>query len=88
MPRLEEIITNPSNTPASILMRAGLWCASQPYAAGVALRNWLYNRGFKSSLEVGAPVISVGNLTAGGTGKTPMVAFLARWFREQDKRVA
>ena len=88
MPRLEEIITNPSNTPASILMRAGLWCASQPYAAGVEFRNWLYNRGFKSSVRAGAPVISVGNLTAGGTGKTPMVAYLARWFRAQDKRVA
>jgi tetraacyldisaccharide 4'-kinase len=88
MPRLEEIITNPSNTPASILMRAGLWCASQPYAAAVTLRNWLYNRGIKSARRVAIPVISVGNITAGGTGKTPMVAHLARWFRAQDKRVA
>ena len=34
------------------------------------------------------PVISVGNITTGGTGKTPMVAWLARWFRNQDVRVA
>jgi tetraacyldisaccharide 4'-kinase len=34
------------------------------------------------------PVISVGNLTVGGTGKTPTVVFLARWFRARDVRVA
>ena len=33
-------------------------------------------------------VISVGNLTLGGTGKTPMVEWLARWFRSHDVRVA
>lgn len=38
--------------------------------------------------QVAVPVISVGNLTVGGTGKTPMVEWLARWFRERGVRVA
>ncbi|MBU6174878.1 MAG: tetraacyldisaccharide 4'-kinase, partial [Planctomycetes bacterium] len=65
-----------------------LWCASQPYAAAVTLRNWAFDRGFKKTIGVEIPVVSVGNLTAGGTGKTPTVAFLAKWFRAQNKRVA
>ena len=37
---------------------------------------------------LGVPVISVGNLTLGGTGKTPMVEWLARWFGERGVKVA
>jgi tetraacyldisaccharide 4'-kinase len=54
----------------------------------VTIRNELYDRGWSKSLKVPVPVISVGNLTVGGTGKTPTVAMLARWFRERDIRVA
>jgi tetraacyldisaccharide 4'-kinase len=88
MPRLEEIIASQSNSLGAILFRAGLWCASQPYAAAVTLRNWAFDRGFKKTVQVPVPVVSVGNITAGGTGKTPMVAHLARWFREKEMRVA
>jgi len=69
-------------------MRAGLWCLSQPYSAVVWGRNQAYDRGWKKTIKTTVPVISVGNLTAGGTGKSPTVAMLARWFREREKRVA
>ncbi|MBN2104444.1 tetraacyldisaccharide 4'-kinase [bacterium] len=51
-------------------------------------RNKLYDTGFLRTHSVNAHVISVGNITVGGTGKTPVVETIARFFYEQGKRVA
>lgn len=48
------------------------WC----YGAVVAVRNLLYDQRILRSLSYDIPVISVGNITVGGTGKTPQVAYL------------
>jgi tetraacyldisaccharide 4'-kinase len=61
---------------------------SVPYGWGVRLRNQLYDRGWKRRLKADVPVVSVGNLTLGGTGKTPCVEYIAGFYRERDRRVA
>jgi tetraacyldisaccharide 4'-kinase len=70
------------------MQRGGLWLASIPYGWAVAARNWLYDRGWKRSERARVPVVSVGNLTAGGTGKTPCVEYVARFYRQHGRRVA
>ena len=48
------------------------------YAAATALRRWLYDARLLRSGKPGCRVVVVGNLTAGGAGKTPLVIHLAR----------
>lgn len=57
------------------------------YGSVVRARRMLYQRGFLRTERIAAPVISVGNLTTGGSGKTPLVEWLARMIAEEGKRV-
>ncbi|MBU1065324.1 tetraacyldisaccharide 4'-kinase [bacterium] len=52
------------------------------YRVLTGIRNWFYDRRILSSHSVNVPVISIGNITAGGTGKTPFVIALANWLSE------
>jgi tetraacyldisaccharide 4'-kinase len=58
------------------------------YGAGVRLRQWLYARGWLRAQRVAGPVIVVGNVTVGGTGKTPFVIWLVERLRELGLKVA
>lgn len=57
------------------------------YGAVTRSRQALYRRGALRVFSLGAPVISVGNITAGGTGKTPLVEWLARALAAEGRRV-
>ena len=61
---------------------------SQIYALVVMLRLWLYRERYIHDHHLGVPVISIGNLTVGGTGKTPVVELFARTLRDKGRAVA
>jgi tetraacyldisaccharide 4'-kinase len=62
--------------------------AAIPYGWITRLRALLYRWGWFTENKLPVPVLSVGNLTLGGTGKTPVVIMLADWLLAQGKRVA
>lgn len=64
-----------------------MWAAI-PYGVVARLRALLYYWGWFAQRRLPVPVLSVGNLTLGGTGKTPVVILLADWLLTQGKRVA
>jgi tetraacyldisaccharide 4'-kinase len=70
------------------VLRALLMPASAAYGAAVSLRNALYDAGWLAVTRVPARVVSVGNLTVGGTGKTPAALWLARELSRRGHRVA
>lgn len=55
------------------------------YRLALSFRNWAYDRGLFSSEKLPVPVISVGNVTFGGTGKTPLVHLLANLLQEKAR---
>lgn len=78
-------MTDPGRAFANPSLLHGL---SVLYGGIVRLRNTLYDRQAITAAKLSRPVVSVGNLTAGGTGKTPMVIHLARFLRERGYRPA
>lgn len=70
------------------LLRNFLWPFSSLYGVAVRARVWLYQKGWLKQHHLKATVVSVGNLTVGGTGKTPMILWLAEKFLSEGKRVA
>lgn len=69
-------------------MRPLLLPFSVVYGAAVAIRNWFFDIGVLRIHRVGVPVISVGNLSTGGVGKTPLVEMLSKRLAQQGRRVA
>jgi tetraacyldisaccharide 4'-kinase len=81
------VVRGTAHDPATVLLRRALWLARLPYGVGVWWRNRRFDRG-RDVHRAGVPVLCVGNLTVGGTGKTPCVEYVAKLLRKHDQQVA
>lgn len=86
--RIRRMLSGEDQGPAARLLTSLLAPPSAAYAAVMRLRATLYATGLFESVRLPRPVVSIGNLTAGGTGKTPAAALVASWFLERGKRPA
>jgi tetraacyldisaccharide 4'-kinase len=68
--------------------RAMLWLPAKLYEVAVRLRVAAYETEYRKQKRLQAVVISIGNITLGGTGKTPMVEYIARYIKSEDHSVA
>ncbi len=85
---LLKIISGQKHGVLPSMIRCLLRIFESCYATCVQTNNWLFDHQIRKIESVSVPVISIGNLTTGGTGKTPMVAWLVRWLVEQGERPA
>jgi len=78
-----DIISGRRKAVDAVLARLGLSIAGAAYSAAIRVRNSLYDKQILKTHSAGAAVISVGNITTGGTGKTPLVIWLVRYLAKQ-----
>src|SRR5688500_11489316 len=64
-----------------------LWAIGKLYGLIADIRNTFYDWGIFRSYSLGARTISIGNITTGGTGKTPLVAYVANMLAESGEKV-
>jgi len=85
---LDDLLSGRKRGALASVSRGLLSVGAAGYALGAWLRNQAFDRGWKRIERAAIPVVSIGNLTTGGTGKTPFAASIARWYRERGVRVA
>lgn len=87
-PFLQRILKHGPDSPPAWAAFGFLWLLSGLYRLVVAARRFGYVCGILPAYRASVPVISVGNLTAGGTGKTPVVDYLVRSLLGRGLKVA
>jgi tetraacyldisaccharide 4'-kinase len=83
-----QLIHQQRGGPSLQLVPKVLWPLSLPYGLAASIRLLLYRHGWLKQEKLTARVISVGNITAGGTGKTPLVIYLAGKLKERNRKTA
>lgn len=83
-----EVVSGQRKTWDARILRALLALLEPFYAGVVFVRNRAFDIGVKRIFQSEVPVISIGNLTTGGTGKTPTVAWLVNWLHTTGHRPA
>jgi tetraacyldisaccharide 4'-kinase len=83
-----EVITEQRRDKKAAVVRFCLFLLSKVFALAVKIRRFLYNVRILRDSTLGVQVIAVGNLTVGGTGKTPVVEKFARELQDQGRTVA
>jgi tetraacyldisaccharide 4'-kinase len=87
-PKLLEMMSGTRRDALAMVVRAGLRGVEPFYTAATVVRNLLYDRKLLATHALSRPVISIGNITSGGTGKTPVVRWLAGALQERGWQVA
>ena len=83
-----EVIAGQRRDKRAALARGCLHAGSKLFQLGIAARRFLYDARLLRDSTLGVQVIAIGNLTVGGTGKTPVVEKFARALRDQGRKVA
>ncbi len=83
-----EVILEDRPGPRAALLRTVLLGCSKIFAVAIKFRGFLYNVRILRDATLGVQVIAIGNLTTGGTGKTPVVEKFARELRDEGRNVA
>lgn len=84
----KRLVDGTDTAAAATLARLALAPLGATWGTVMALRNMAYDRGWLATRPAGGPVVCVGNLTLGGTGKTPLVAWVVRRLAAQGCRPA
>ncbi len=86
--RFDQILYKKKKSFGEKILLSPLFLASLPYGWAVRVRTYFYSMGLLKTRKLPRPVISIGNITVGGTGKTPLVMSLAKGLMERGIRVA
>ena len=80
-----KLISGQKSGPSAAVLRFFLNVAATFYSVAIGLRTFLYAKGLFKTHHAGVKVISIGNITVGGTGKTPLVIWLYKEITENSK---
>jgi tetraacyldisaccharide 4'-kinase len=85
--QFKSLVSGQWKGPVAAGLRGALAGLEVPYSWAIARKNRRFDSRPEQAHKFEAPIISVGNLTVGGTGKTPFVCWLANWFLERGTRI-